>query len=212
VNFVEVDHPRFRKAQRDVFVVRVVSDCMTHECKLRKHDDQTKLDACCQYGVDVDVSERDQILVHKEQIREILDDEVKDLPWFKDEVKLDPDFPTGSFVRTHTHGEGLAQGCLFLHHDGRGCAIHRASVEGGWDFNGVKPNVCRLFPLSYDSDSIVLSDDYADYSCAGDPATPTVYRVARDTISQVFGDDVVAALDQAEAKVLSLTTPLRVVQ
>jgi hypothetical protein len=92
---------------------------------------------------------------------------------------------------------------VFLSHDGRGCAIHRASIEGGWDFHGVKPHVCRLFPLSYDDEAIVLSDDYPDYSCTLDPMAPTVYRVGRDTLAAVFGADLVTALDAAEAAVLA---------
>ena len=67
---------------------------------------------------------------------------------------------------------------------------------------GTKPHVCRLFPLSYDSDSIVLSDDYADYSCARDPSAPTVYRVGRDALGDIFGADLVEAMDEAEERVL----------
>ncbi len=90
---------------------------------------------------------------------------------------------------------------MFLAHDRRGCAIHRAALEGGWDMRGTKPHVCRLFPLSYDSDSIVLSDDYADYSCSRDPAAPTVYQVGREALADIFGADLVAAMDAAERSV-----------
>jgi hypothetical protein len=106
-------------------------------------------------------------------------------------------------VRTRRHGEG----CLFLSHNQRGCAIHRASIEGGWDFRGVKPHVCRLFPLSYESDAIVLSDDYPDYSCAGEAGAPSVYRVGRATLADVFGEGLVGALDRVEHEVLA--APLR---
>jgi hypothetical protein len=207
VDHVELDHPRFRKAQRDIFVVRVTPDCMTHACKLLKEHGREKLDACCQYGVDVDLSERDGILAHADEIRAILRPEVRDQPWFKDQVEHDPDFPSGAFVRTRTHDDR----CIFLAQDQRGCAVHRASIEGGWDFHGIKPHVCRLFPLSYDQDSIVLSDDYADYSCSLDASAPSVYRVGRDTLGAIFGDDLVRALDDAEARVLGRPKGLRVV-
>jgi len=206
-NFVAIDHPRFRRVQRDIFINRVVADCMTHECRLRKHDDRVKLDACCQYGVDVDISERDNILLHKDQIRGLLRKEVADKPWFKDEVNEDPDFPTGKFVRTTTYNDG----CIFLAHDLRGCAIHRASIEGSWDFHGIKPHVCRLFPLSYDKESIVLSDDYPDYSCAQEPTAPTVYRVGREALGAIFGDELVTVLDRAEAELARVSTQLRVI-
>jgi Fe-S-cluster containining protein len=172
---------------------------MSHECKLRKEGDRTKLDACCQYGVDVDLGERDRILEHKEQIANILDSEPSASPWFSDKIEEDGDFPSGAMVRSNRYGDG----CIFLAHDGRGCAIHRASIEGGWDFHGVKPHVCRLFPVSYDSEAIVLSDDYADYSCAYDPSAPSAYRVQRKDLGAIFGEELVIALDAAEAKILS---------
>ena len=197
--FIDIAHPRFSRAQRDIFIKRVAADCMVHECRLRKHDDRLKLDACCQYGVDADIGERDAILGHKEEIATLLRSEVADKPWFKTEESIDEDFPSGRFVRT----ERFEDGCLFLAHDLRGCAIHRASIENGWDFRGVKPHVCRLFPLSYDQKSIVMSDDYSDYSCAFEPNSPTVYRVGRDTLADVFGADLVVALDAAEAAIAS---------
>ncbi len=193
--YVSIRHDRFQKVDREIFVARLSPDCMTHQCRLRKEDDRLKLDACCQYGVDVDIGERDGILSHAAQIRTILDSEVADVPWFNEEEHLDADFPSGRFVRTKTHNDG----CIFLSHDKRGCTIHRASVEAGWDFHGIKPHVCRLFPLSYDADSIVLSDDYRDYSCAFEANTPTVYQVGRPDLLAIFGAALVEQLDLVEA-------------
>ena len=70
--FVDLEHPRFRRAQRDIFVRQVTPDCMTHQCALVTEDNRVKLDACCQYGVDVDVSERDNILVREAEIRALV--------------------------------------------------------------------------------------------------------------------------------------------
>lgn len=199
IEFVELPHPRFRRAQRDIFTVRVTADCMTHECALMKEHGRVKLDACCQYGVDVDIAERDGILAHAGELRALLRPAAAAQPWFTTEELVDADFPSGRHVRTTTHGDG----CVFLAHDGRGCAVHRASIEGNWDFHGIKPHVCRLFPLSYDQESIVLSDDYRDYSCSRDPDAPSVYRVGRDALGAIFGSDLVAALDAAEAAILT---------
>jgi hypothetical protein len=197
VTLVPVDHPRFRRAERAIFVRRVVADCMSHRCRLRTDGDRVKLDACCQYGADVDVGERDAILARASQLRAILAPEVRDLPWFTTSERVDADFPSGRHVRTATHGDG----CIFQAHDGRGCAIHRAAIEGDWAFDGVKPHICRLFPMSYAGQDLVVSDDYPDYSCADEPGAPTLYRVARDTIGAVFGAELVAALDAAERRV-----------
>jgi Fe-S-cluster containining protein len=197
--YLPITHARFAKVQREIFTSHLSPNCMAHQCLLRTEDDRLKLDACCQYGADVDVGERDGILAHAEQIREILSPDVRDLPWFKDEVTKDVDFPSGEFVRTETHNDG----CIFLSHDKRGCAVHRASLEGGWDFHGIKPNICRLFPMSYDDESIVMSDDYADYSCAFEPGTPTVYQVGRPDLLAIFGQELVDELDKIEKTILA---------
>ncbi len=197
--YLPISHDRFTKVQRDIFVSHLSPDCMSHQCRLRNENDRVKLEACCQYGADVDIGERDGILAHQEQLKEILDPAVRDLAWFKDEVTDDADFPSGRFVRTETHNDG----CIFLSHDKRGCAVHRASIEGDWDFHGVKPNICRLFPMSYDNEAIVMSDDYADYSCAFEPNTPTVYRVGRSDLEAIFGEKLVIELDRIEVLVLA---------
>lgn len=206
--FVDVDHPRFRRAQREIFTATVTPDCLGHTCCLvgatdrpPRHPDRlpVKLDACCQYGADIDLSERDGVLAHADEIRALLRTDARDAPWFTDEVVEDPDFPSGRHVRTATFGGG----CVFLQHDLRGCAIHRAAVEGGWELRGIKPHVCRLFPLTYESDALVLSDDYADYSCAYLDGQPSVYRTARDVLAELFGGALVRALDDAEARVMA---------
>ena len=196
--YLPIQHSRFKKVQRDIFIARLSPDCMKHECRKRLQENEVQLDACCQYGVDIDIGERDGILLHAEQIKKILNPDAAALPWFDSEEKLDADFPSGRYVRTKT----LGTGCLFLSHDKRGCSIHRASIEGNWDFHGIKPHACRLFPMSYDDESIVMSDDYSDYSCAFEPNTPTVYQVGRADLQAIFGQILVELLDKVEIEVL----------
>ena len=192
-----LDHPRFRKVWVSIFTRTLTADCMTHACTMVETHTQ-KLDACCQYGCDVDLHERDAILARADQIRPLLRAEVKDLPWFGDEVEVDPDYPSGSVVRSATWNDG----CLFLAHDKRGCSIHRASLEQGWDFHGVKPAICRLFPISYEEDTICIADEATDYSCATAEG-PTLYRITRDALAAIFGPELVTAMDAAEAQVLA---------
>jgi Fe-S-cluster containining protein len=201
--YLSVAHDRFRHVERDIFVRRFVADCMSHRCTqladegvaLAAH--RPLLDACCQYGADTDLGERDAILARRADIAPLLVAEARDQPWFEETVEADPDQPSGYFVRTAVFGDG----CLFLAHDKRGCAIHRASIEQGWSFDGVKPHICRLFPLSYSDDTIVISDDFVDYDCADHAGSPTLYRVLRDTLASVFGQPLVIALDAVEATV-----------
>ena len=194
---VALDHPRFRHVWASVFTKKLVSDCMTHGCTMVDTHTE-KLDACCQYGCDVDLHERDAILAKESLIRPLLRAEVQGKKWFDDEIVEDPDYPSGKVVRTEVHNDG----CLFLAHDRRGCSIHRASLEQGWDFNGVKPAICRLFPMSYEEDTIVIADEFPEYSCAHVEG-PSLYRITRDALGQIFGDELVRAMDVAEAKVLA---------
>ena len=107
---IELDHPKFSRAEIAVFTKRVVTDCMSYGCTIVATKKQ-KNDACCQYGCDVDLLERDAILAKADIIRPVLSPEVQNLPWF-DESKpeRDPDTPSGTVVRTAVHNEG----CLFL--------------------------------------------------------------------------------------------------
>ncbi len=55
--YLPVSHDRFRRVERDIFVRRVVADCLSHKCvhvadegvPLTPH--RPKLEACCQYSV-----------------------------------------------------------------------------------------------------------------------------------------------------------------
>lgn len=197
-DWVALDHPRFKHVSAAIFTRRLAPDCMEHQCTL-VDSHRVKLDACCQYGCDVDLQERANILARRDEIRALLNDEVKDLPWFGTEEEVDPDYPSGKCVRTQTHGEG----CLFLQHEKRGCAIHRTALENGWDFRGTKPAICRLFPLTYDREWIeIAEDEYPEYSCAHTDG-PTLYRITRDIFAELFGQELVDALDRVERQVLA---------
>jgi len=193
---VALEHPRFRQVQAQIFTRKLVADCMTHRCSMVETRAALP-DACCQYGCDADIGERDAILTHADDIRALLRQELRDARWFDPEELQDDDYPSGRVVRTAV----VDQGCVFLAHDRRGCAIHRAALERGWSIRGVKPAVCRLYPLSYDGTTIVIAAEYAEYSCAKVEG-PTLYRLARDTLADLFGAELVLALDAAELRVL----------
>jgi len=72
--------------------------------------------------------------------------------------------------------------------------------------------VCRLFPVTYDHTSILMSDDYVDYSCAYQADAPTVYRVQRETLGDIFGEALVHALDAVEPIAQRASPSLRVLR
>jgi Fe-S-cluster containining protein len=206
---IAIDHPRFREVDPTLFTLRFAPDCMTHRCAVVADEAKAplprplpRLDACCQYGCDVDLAEREAIRAREAGIRALLRPAAAATPWFDDEIEEDADYPSGKVVRTTV----LDGGCVFLSHDARGCAIHRAALEQGWDFRGVKPAICRLFPVSYERDAIVLADEYDEYSCAFADG-PSLYRLTRDTLGDIFGADLVTALDAVEAQVLGGAPP-----
>ena len=198
--YYPIKHSRFIQVEAAMFTKKLVADCMSHACReVLDGKNHARLDACCQYGADTDLFEREKILARADELKKILKPDAAAAPWFTTDQEDMPDFPSGKAVRTALFNGG----CVFLQHDGRGCAIHRASIENGWDFHGTKPHICRLFPVTYDDDSIVIAEDYIDYSCAFDDSAPSLYRVQRSSLEAIFGQELIVELDAAEAAVLA---------
>jgi hypothetical protein len=97
---------------------------------------------------------------------------------------------------------------VFLQHDARGCALHRAALEHGFAPQEIKPAVCRLYPLAFGEGTIGLSDDFPRYSCAGDASGPTLYRLMRTTLADTFGVALVRRLDAIERRLLGRRLPI----
>ena len=202
---LQVNHPVIERVDVDIFVFTFAPDCMTHQCRCVTEDDRARNDACCQHGADVLLPEKAAILRRAREITSVMRDGRRDpAHWFDErDPELDPDAPQGIILRTAT--SDLADdtsGCVFLEHTGeRGCGLHRAALVHGFTPSEVKPRVCRLYPLSWDKRSLGLSPDFDRYSCANDTG-PTVYRLMRGAIVEVFGDELIAELDRVEEKVL----------
>src|SRR5687768_10810173 len=66
-------HARFKHVWSSIFTRKLTVDCMTHACTmLDKSPHAQKNDACCQYGCDVDLFERDAITAKADAIRPLL--------------------------------------------------------------------------------------------------------------------------------------------
>jgi len=201
---------RVRRVEEDVFLKRFAADCMTHACQCRDEGDRPLDDACCQHGADVDLFEKAAILGRQGDIAAILHPDFRDpAVWFDEsDPYQDDEYPSGTAVRTGRRTPDESSGCVFLQHDQRGCALHRAALAGGFSPDEVKPVVCRLYPLAFGDGVLGLSDDFARYSCADDATGPTVYRLMRPTVGAIFGLGVVRQLDAVERRVMGRRLPL----
>ncbi|MFH0899396.1 MAG: hypothetical protein V2A73_02075 [Pseudomonadota bacterium] len=193
-----------------MFFTRFVPDCIAHRCRCLDENGRSLPDACCRYGADVDLHERDVILAKARLVEEVLKQPFRDRRrWFDESSpQEDQESPSGVLVRTATVSSGSASGCIFLQHRQRGCALHLAAVASGFDSREIKPAVCRLFPLAFGEGTIGMSDDALLYSCASATSAPTAqsaYRMMRATVADVFGSDVVDLLDRVEHGLLAMT-------
>jgi Fe-S-cluster containining protein len=206
-----VDDARVRFIERDIFLVSFTPDCMAHGCRCRDENDRARLDACCQHGADVRLPEKEAILRRAAEIAAVLEPEWKaPETWFDErEPGHDPEAPMGFVIRTGTTDpDDETSGCVFLEHTGtRGCGLHVAAVQNGFDPGEVKPLACRLYPLSFEYGRLTLSEDFYRYSCASS-GTTSVYQVMRETIVAIFGEESLRALDRLDDRMRS--RPLRV--
>ena len=207
--YLRINHSILSFVDPDIFRFQFAADCMTHACRIEDGAEDAydgscqQNDACCRYGCDVDLFERDRIMARAHLIAPVLRPELRDTArWFDESEPEESESPSGTVIRTGKQDVTREAGrCIFLGHDQRGCALHRAALESGFAPEEIKPVVCRLYPLSYGEGYLGLADDFDWYSCAHHDG-PSVYRVMRDTLLDVYGPDAVAALDEIEQQTL----------
>jgi hypothetical protein len=201
--YFDVSNADVHRVDGRIFKITFAPDCMTHACRCREESDRPRNDACCQYGADVFVPEREAILRRAPEIASILKRGRRDpARWFDERnPEPDPSAPAGIILRTATDDpDDETSGCVFLQHDGeRGCGLHRAALLRGFAPAEIKPRVCRLYPLSFGKGRLGLSPDFNDYSCAGDGG-PTVYRLMREALGEIFGAPLLQELDRLESR------------
>jgi hypothetical protein len=157
-------------------------------------------DSCCQYGVDVDVTNVERLRKHAKGERGL--EAFVGVPeerWFTEEWVDDKEFPGGRMTRTRVE-DGA---CVFRNRKGRGCLIHSYALERGIDYHDLKPMVSALFPLTFDYGLLHASNEILDKSlqCYGDG--PSLYRGVRDEVRYYFGEALVGELDAFERDALA---------
>ena len=196
---IPIAHPLARFVDPAIFRATFAPDCMSHQCACRDVGDLPRLDACCQHGADVRLSEKATLLKRATEVASVLKPARRDPEtWFDErETGIDSDFPGDLIIRTATQDiDDDESGCVFLDHTGpRGCGLHKAALEYGFSPAEIKPAVCRLYPLYLDEGHLALSSDFDRYSCAND-GDQSVYRVMREELANLYGDDLVRTLDE----------------
>lgn len=150
-------------------------------------------DSCCVHGVDVDEQVVATILDQADRIEALVG--VPRDEWFAGPPAADAEVPGGASRRTAIR-DGY---CVFHDRKGRGCLLHGYALATGQDYHTLKPMISTLFPVTFETGALVISDELEDGTlvCAGDG--PTVYAAVRGELEYYFGREMVAELDRLEA-------------
>lgn len=150
-------------------------------------------DACCSYGVDIDVENIARINALDAGFEAFVG--IPRNKWFGKQRWIDAEFPGGAQGRTRV----VNGACVFLDRKKRGCKIHAYCLAKGIDYHQLKPLVSTLFPLTFESGVLVASSEIEtdDLVCSGDG--PTLYEGARPELMHYFGEPFVAELDAFRA-------------
>lgn len=145
-------------------------------------------DICCSYGCQLDLAERDRILVHSTKLEARLG--IPSSRWFQDTMIKDEDYPSGAVLRTRVY-----QGkCVFYDHKNRGCSLHKFAQEEGMDWHEIKPMVCSLFPFTWEGGRLFISDFLDELPCRNQGIS--ILDAQRSELRFYFGDDLVSELER----------------
>ena len=173
------------KVGDDVFNTRYEKGCSMYNCRGR----------CCADGVDLDIVERDRILVHAHLIQPHMDKTKDRNPqnWFQKETRPDADFPSGECTTTAL-GEN---GCVFLNKGGY-CVVHIAESHVPKGFGFLKPFFCRAFPVCILNSTLCVDDEQCpdEHKCCGPVKNGpwTILDVCAFELEYMLGADGLAEL------------------
>jgi Putative zinc- or iron-chelating domain len=177
--------PIIRAVDPAIFTYRYFTHCMS--CNFCG-------DACCSYGVDIDVENMARLTALGPDFAATVG--ISPEEWFESETEADAEFPGGAAGRTRA----VDGACIFLDRKQRGCKIHAYSIANGIDYHQLKPLVSVLFPLTFEQGVLVASGEVEDKSLICGGQGPSLYDGARDELAYYFGDAFVAELDSIRAR------------
>jgi Fe-S-cluster containining protein len=165
-------------------------------------------DACCQYGVDIELPRVDAIDRHRRELELYLN--VPRSQWFRDDpddfgIVLEPEYPGGAYTRTAVvplpagRSGHSNEACVFLDPVDRGCRIHRFALERDLDPHEIKPMVCFMFPVLHAEGVLIPAVEFEEGLMVCEGPGETLYRAARSDLEYYFGADLIGELDTYEA-------------
>lgn len=175
-------------ATRHIEINAVDERIFSSRCFPRCSDCSFCHDTCCSYGCEVDMGERDKILLFSRELEAELG--IPSYQWFEETVTSDPEYPSGEVVRTKVRRNR----CVFSSQDHRGCHLTKVSAPGGIGSPRVKPMVCSIFPVTWDRGRLLISDFLDDLPCKGHGIP--IFEAQKEELRIHFGDALITELER----------------
>jgi Fe-S-cluster containining protein len=154
-------------------------------------------DSCCQYGADIDLENIGRLDQYQDAL--VAFTGVSRDRWFASELEADEDYPGGQVERIRPENGR----CVFLNRQDRGCRIHSFCLEQNMDYHLLKPIICSLFPLSFESGVLCPAYEVEDGELACLGSGPSLYQGGRSELLAYFGQEFVNELDELEKRYVS---------
>ena len=160
---------------------------------------------CCNYGVYMDLKERDMILEIKNKILPLLDEtQSPDTKVWFEPPEIDEDFSSGVAVGT----EIINGKCTFLDKNGL-CTLQKLAINEGEEKWKYKPMYCILFPLTIFEGALTIDDEHIDRlkSCNSNSANDlSIYDACKEELRHFFSSDQMTELEEYKNEILTEAT------
>jgi Fe-S-cluster containining protein len=157
---------------------------------------------CCNYGVFIDLKERDYILSIKDKLLPMFDEsQTKDLNKWFETPEEDEDFESGVAVGTEINNGK----CTFLDKNGL-CTLQKLAMNEGEYKWKHKPIYCVLFPLTVYEGALTIDDDHIDRlkTCNKSPMFETsIFDACREELIHFLGQENFNELEKYKNEYLS---------